>query len=62
MVGGWAQRTDGTIAHHLFEDPGASGRDAIENAADRLEAWLGPVRFVPRFRTPLERELVDYEE
>jgi hypothetical protein len=31
---------------------------AIEAEAARLADWLGPVRVTPRFRTPLERELV----
>ena len=30
----------------------------IEAEAARLTDWLGPLRVTPRFRTPLERELV----
>lgn len=30
----------------------------VETAAERLQAWHGEVRVTPRFRTPLERELV----
>jgi hypothetical protein len=55
VVGGWAQRRDGEIAFRLLEDVGADA--AVEAAAERLHAWLGPVRVTPRFRTPLEREL-----
>jgi hypothetical protein len=29
----------------------------IEAEAERVGAWLGPVRVIPRFRTPTEREL-----
>lgn len=58
VVGGWAQHPDGSIVHRLLEDVGTAARMAIEEAAGRLEAWLGPVRIVPRFRTPLEQELV----
>ena len=37
---------------------GADATAAIEAEAARLADWLGPVRVTPRFRTPLERELV----
>ena len=57
VVGGWAQRGDGEIAVQLLEDVDEEGRAAIEREAERLRVWLGDVRFVPRFRTPLEREL-----
>jgi hypothetical protein len=57
VVGGWAQRSDGTIVHRVLEDVGRDATKAIEAASADLRAWLGPVRFVPRFRTPLEREL-----
>jgi Winged helix DNA-binding domain len=57
VVGGWAQRKDGTIAFRLLEDAGAEGVAAVEAAAERLAAWLGYIRVTPRFRTPMEREL-----
>jgi hypothetical protein len=57
IVGGWAQRTDGEIAHHLLEDIGTEATAEVEAQADRLARWLGPVRITPRFRTPLERKL-----
>jgi hypothetical protein len=57
IVGGWAQRPDGEITVRLLEDPGAQAKAAIAAEAERLAAWLGPGRVVPRFRTPLEREL-----
>ncbi|HEY2580021.1 MAG TPA: winged helix DNA-binding domain-containing protein [Streptosporangiaceae bacterium] len=57
VVGGWAQRKDGEITFGLLEDVGSEGRAAIEERAERLGEWLGPVRVTPRFRTPLEREL-----
>jgi hypothetical protein len=58
IVGGWAQRKDGEIAFRLLEDAGADAVAAVEAAADKLGRWLGPVRVTPRFRTPLERQLV----
>jgi hypothetical protein len=57
VVGGWAQRASGEIVGRLLEDIGADGAAAIAREATRLEAWLGPNRVTPRFRTPLEREL-----
>lgn len=57
VVGGWAQRTDGEIAVRLLDDVGTDARTAIDAEAERVAAWLGERRFVPKFRTPLEREL-----
>jgi hypothetical protein len=58
VVGGWAQRRTGEVVLRLLEDPGADATAAIEAEAAGLTDWLGPVRITPRFRTPLERELV----
>lgn len=57
IVGGWAQRSDGTIAFRLLEDIGREATTAVEAEAARWETWYGPIRAIPRFRTPLEREL-----
>lgn len=57
VVGGWAQRPSGEVAFRLLEDIGADGAAAVAAEAAALEAWLGPERVTPRFRTPLEREL-----
>lgn len=58
IVGGWAQRGDGSVVHRLLDDVGADAAAAVEAAASRLQSWLGPARVRPRFRTPLERELL----
>lgn len=58
IVGGWAQRKDGEIAFALLEDVGADAAAAIAAEARRVGDWIGDVRVTPRFRTPLERELV----
>jgi Winged helix DNA-binding domain len=57
VVGGWAQRPDRAVVHRLLEDVGRDAEQAIGAAAEALEAWIGPARIVPRFRTPLEKEL-----
>jgi hypothetical protein len=58
IVGGWAQRKDGEIAVRLLEDIGDRAKE-VTAAAERLGDWLGPSRFVPKFRTPVERELYE---
>ncbi len=58
IVGGWAQRADGEVVLRMLEDAGAGALAAIEDEAARLRAALGDLRVTPRFRTPLERELV----
>ncbi|SDO87013.1 Winged helix DNA-binding domain-containing protein [Nakamurella panacisegetis] len=58
VVGGWAQRPDGQIRTHLLQDIGSAGQDAVDARAAELRDWLGPLRAVPRFHTPLERELL----
>jgi hypothetical protein len=57
IIGGWAQRKDGEVVFRLLEDAGPDAGAAVSAEAERLQAWLGPVRITPRFRTPLEREL-----
>jgi len=57
IVGGWAQRPDGEVVFRLLEDPGSAAAAAIGAEAESLQAWLGPTRVTPRFRTPLERDL-----
>jgi hypothetical protein len=58
IVGGWAQRSDGSIVFRLLEDTGSEAETAVEAEAGRLSEQLGDTRVTPRFRTPLERELV----
>ena len=58
VVGGWAQRRTGEVVVELLEDAGAEARAAADAEAAALREWLGPVRIIPRFRTPLERRLV----
>jgi len=57
VVGGWAQRADGEIVMRLLEDIGRDAKAVVEAEADRLRAWLGDRRVLPRFSTPLVREL-----
>jgi hypothetical protein len=58
IVGGWAQRKDGEVVLRLLEDVCADAVAVIDAQVARLQAELGELRVTPRFRTPLERELV----
>ncbi|HEY7589820.1 MAG TPA: winged helix DNA-binding domain-containing protein [Candidatus Limnocylindrales bacterium] len=57
VAGGWGQGPGGKVVWRLLEDVGSEARSAIEREAARVEAFVGPVRVIPRFRTPLEQEL-----
>jgi DNA glycosylase AlkZ-like len=57
IVGGWAVRKDGEIAFRLLEDVGRDAAAAIDAEVERLDAWLGETSVLPRFATPLAREL-----
>ena len=58
VVGGWAQRKSGEIVYRLLEDVSAASKKGVDAEAARIEEWLGDSRIIPRFRTPLEVELV----
>jgi hypothetical protein len=58
VIGGWAQRKDGEIVMRLLEDVGREAKTAIDAEAERLRTWLGDRRVLPRFATPLVKELV----
>ena len=57
IVGGWAAREGGEVAFRLLEDVGADAVAAVEAEATQLAGWLGEMKVLPRFGTPLEREL-----
>jgi hypothetical protein len=57
IVGGWAIRDDGEVVFRLLDDVGTEATTAVEEEAARLGRWLGSVLVIPKFRTPLEREL-----
>jgi hypothetical protein len=57
IVGGWAARKDRDVPFRLLEDVGADACAAIETEAEQVSAWLAGVGVIPRFLTPLAREL-----
>lgn len=58
VVGGWAQRKTGEIVYRILDDVGTEAKSLIEVEAAALQSWLGDTVVTPRFRTPLEKELV----
>ena len=59
IVGGWAQRPDGSIAVGLLRDVGTEAQVALNLEAERLSEWMGPVGLRFRFPSPYEKELRD---
>ncbi len=59
VVGGWAQRAGGEVVYRLLDDVGSEAFSLIAAEAAALQSWLGRHRVIPRFRTPLDRELAD---
>jgi hypothetical protein len=58
IVGGWAMRPDGEVVTKLLEDVGREASRSVDAEAGRLTEWLQAVRVVPRFPTPMHKELV----
>jgi DNA glycosylase AlkZ-like len=59
IVGGWAQRPDGSIAHEILEDVTKAEAAAIAARIDELRAWMDHTTVTPRFTSPHARELTD---
>jgi hypothetical protein len=57
VVGGWGQRPDGEVVFRLLEDVGREAARAVETEAARIHDWLDGARVIPRFPSPLGREL-----
>ena len=58
VVGGWSQAQSGEIRYRLLEDVPRMESSLISDESERLEKWFGETRITPRFRTPLETELL----
>ncbi len=58
IVGGWAVLPSGEVVTRLLEDIGSEAAHAVSAEAERLTKWLQSTHVVPRFATPLARELV----
>jgi Winged helix DNA-binding domain len=58
IVGGWAIRAGGEVRTKLLEDVGRAASLAVDTEAARLTAWLQGAPAVPRFPTPLSKQLI----
>jgi hypothetical protein len=58
VVGGWAQRPDGSIATWLMEGISSTHEQLLADEIDRVRSLVGDVRFNIRFPSPLSRQLV----
>ena len=56
-VGAWSQRAGGEVVVRLLEPVDTPTAERVDAAAERLTAWMDGVRVIPRFPTPLDREL-----
>jgi hypothetical protein len=57
VVGGWAQRPDGRLAHRLFETISTNHERLLRLEVERVESFVGDARFTIRFPTPLSKQL-----
>jgi Winged helix DNA-binding domain len=57
IVGGWRQDGAGAVELQMLEDIGADGLQALEHEAARLTKWFDGTRVLPRFPSPLSREM-----
>ncbi|WP_435277627.1 winged helix DNA-binding domain-containing protein [Rhodococcus yananensis] len=57
IVGTWWQDDAGEVILHLLEDVGSEGAAFLRGEAERLGAWLGGEKVLPRFPTPLSKQL-----
>ena len=59
IVGGWAHRSDGSVAYRLLEDIGTAATKAVQKGRPRRwpNGSSGPVRVTPGFRTPLRARI-----
>jgi hypothetical protein len=57
IVGGWAQRKDGTVVTRLLDDVPKTRVAHVAKAATRLEDLVRHVPSTPRFPAPLDKEL-----
>lgn len=57
MVGGWGQRPDGSVVYELLEEVENEVAERVEVEAAALGEWMDGEVAVPRFRTPLEKQL-----
>jgi hypothetical protein len=58
VVGAWAQRKSGEIAHRLLTQVDKSRQRAIVAEAERVRGWIGEARVNVRFPAPIQKDLL----
>lgn len=58
IVGGWAQRGDGSIAVGLLRDLTAGQQESLSDCVDRVQHFVGDTRFRVRFPSPNQKDLL----
>lgn len=58
IVGGWAQRDDGTVATELYAGLARHERRMLDEQIDRFSALVGDTRVRSRFPAPNQKELM----
>jgi hypothetical protein len=51
-------RPEGEVVTKLLEDVGRESSEAVDAEAARLSEWLDTTHAIPRFPTPLHKELL----
>jgi hypothetical protein len=57
IVGGWRQRDDGSVELQLLEDLERTEAAALRDRAEELTEWFDGKRVLPRFPSPLSKQL-----
>jgi hypothetical protein len=58
VVGGWGPDAQGRMVARILEPVGRHVQRLVDEEVNALSDWLSGTRVLPRFRTPLEREIV----
>jgi len=58
IVGSWAQRKSGEIAHRVMNDVGRARTRDVAREAERLQNLIGDARVTVRFPAPIQKELL----
>lgn len=61
IVGGWAQREDGTVAIELYTALTADEQRQLDDEIDRFRAFVGDTRIRVRFPSANQKELLDQQ-
>lgn len=58
IVGGWRQTDSAEVVLDLLEDIGAEAKAALDSEAEQLTDWLEGLKVLPRFPSPLSKQVL----